>query len=38
MTPGRTSLEAIISDGGITLEHAQLDQLWASGKAPWKRW
>ena len=29
MTPGRTSLEAIISGCGITLEPAQLDQLWA---------
>jgi 16S rRNA (guanine(527)-N(7))-methyltransferase RsmG len=29
MTPGRTSLEAIISGCGITLEPAQLDLLWA---------
>jgi 16S rRNA (guanine(527)-N(7))-methyltransferase RsmG len=28
MTPGRTSLEAIISGCGITLDRAQLDQLW----------
>ena len=29
MTPGRTSLEALISGCGISLDHAQLDQLWA---------
>ena len=29
MTPGRTSLEAIISGCGISLDPAQLDQLWA---------
>ena len=29
MIPGRTSLEAIISDCGITLDRAQFDQLWA---------
>jgi 16S rRNA (guanine(527)-N(7))-methyltransferase RsmG len=28
MTPGRTSLEAIISGCGIHLDHAQLDLLW----------
>ena len=29
MTPGRTSLEALITGCGISLDHAQLDQLWA---------
>ena len=29
MTPGRTSLEAIITGCGIALDRAQLDQLWA---------
>ena len=29
MTPGRTSLEAIIAGCGIALDRAQLDQLWA---------
>jgi 16S rRNA (guanine527-N7)-methyltransferase len=28
MTPGRTSLEAIISECGISLDRSQLDQLW----------